>query len=135
MPEAVHQGGCHCGKVRFEATTDLAYVITCNCSICTKHGLLFTFLPAARFKLLGGEEQLQEYLFNRGNIRHTFCRDCGVETFGRGKNPDGVDMVAVNVRCLDGVDPGALPRRAFDGRHWEESVDALGRATDEESSR
>ena len=116
MTEAVHQGGCHSGKVRFEAETDLAYVITCNCSICTKHGLLLTFLPATRFKLLAGEEQLQEYLFNKGNIRHTFCRDCGVETFGHGKNPDGVDMVAVNVRCLDDIDLAALNPVPFDGK-------------------
>jgi hypothetical protein len=65
MTETVHQGGCHCGKVRFEATTDLAHVISCNCSICTKHGLLLTFLPATKFTLLDGEEQLEEYRFNK----------------------------------------------------------------------
>jgi hypothetical protein len=37
-------GGCHCGQVRFECTTDLAMVTACNCSICTKKGLHFTFV-------------------------------------------------------------------------------------------
>jgi hypothetical protein len=116
MTETVHQGGCHCGKVRFEATTDLAHVISCNCSICTKHGLLLTFLPATKFKLLDGEEQLEEYRFNKGRIRHTFCRECGVETFGRGKHPEGFDMVALNVRCLDDIDLARLNPVPFDGK-------------------
>ena len=44
-----YTGGCHCGMVRFECTTDLAMVTACNCSICTKKGLHFTFLPPASF--------------------------------------------------------------------------------------
>lgn len=35
------------------------------------------------------------------------------------------DCVDVNVRCLDGVDLGALPVRRFDGRNWEASVHTL----------
>lgn len=104
------------GKVRFEATTDLAHVISCNCSICSKRRLLLTFLPATKFKLLDGEERLEEYRFNKGRIRHKFCRECGVETFGRGKNPKGFDMVALNVRCLDGIDLARLNRVSFDGK-------------------
>ena len=30
--------------------------------------------------------------------------------------PDGTPMVAINVNCLDGVDPRALPARHVDGR-------------------
>lgn len=117
MPEArTYEGGCHCGAVRFEANTDLGRVITCNCSICAKHGLLLTFVPAQAFTLRSGQDQLSEYQFNRKMIRHTFCRVCRVETFGRGKAPDGTEMVAINARCLDGVDPAALKLTPFDGK-------------------
>jgi len=34
------EGGCHCGRVRFRITADLTSVIDCNCSICTKKGIL-----------------------------------------------------------------------------------------------
>ena len=45
MPDTrTYTGGCHCGMVRFECTTDLAMVTACNCSICTKKGLHFAFL-------------------------------------------------------------------------------------------
>ena len=41
MPEMrTYTGGCHCGRVRYETTTDLAQVYSCSCSICTKRGRL-----------------------------------------------------------------------------------------------
>ena len=64
-PSRTLTGGCHCGLVRFECTTDLAMVTACNCSICTKKGLHFTFLPPANFQLRAGEDILKEYLFNK----------------------------------------------------------------------
>jgi hypothetical protein len=46
-----HSGGCHCGDVRYEVETDLARVMTCNCSICQKRGALWSFVGAAKFNL------------------------------------------------------------------------------------
>jgi len=71
---------------------------------------------APPFTLRSGEAQLTAYAFNRKTIQHMFCRVCGVETFGRGEAPDGTEMVAINVRCLDGVDPAALKLTPFDGK-------------------
>ena len=37
MPDSRNfTGGCHCGQIRFECTSDLSMVTSCNCSICTK---------------------------------------------------------------------------------------------------
>jgi hypothetical protein len=117
MPDAkTYTGGCHCGMVRFECTTDLAMVTACNCSICTKKGLHFTFLDAARFRLDAGEDSLKEYLFNKHAIRHQICADCGVEVFARGKKPDGSEVVALNVSCIDGIELAKLTMKAIDGR-------------------
>lgn len=117
MPDQkTYAGGCHCGRVRFEATTDLAQVVACNCSICSKHGLTLTFVGAPEFSLRDGEGDLAEYQFNKHVIAHQFCRICGVESFARGKQPDGREMVAVNARCLDGVDITTLDPKPFDGR-------------------
>ena len=90
MPDSkTYTGGCHCGQVRFECTTDLAMVTACNCSICTKKGLHFTFLDPKSFQLRAGDENLKEYLFNKHAIHHQLCIDCGVDVFARGKKPDG----------------------------------------------
>jgi hypothetical protein len=115
--QPMRQGGCHCGKVRFEVATDLAKLIACNCSICSRHGLILTFVPEAQFKLLSGADDLQEYLFNKHAVHHRFCRTCGVEPFARGTPPGArTPMIAVNVRCLDGIDVAALAPTPFDGR-------------------
>ena len=112
-----YAGGCHCGKARFEVTTELGPVVECNCSICERKGLLLAFVPPEQFKLVAGEEKdLTGYQFNKKVIHHLFCPACGVESFATGTTPDGKRMYAINVRCLDGVDLASLQRRPFDGR-------------------
>jgi hypothetical protein len=117
MPEpTLRTGGCHCGKVRYEVTTDLAKVMSCNCSICSKKGHLLTFVSTDQFKLLSGDNELTDYQFNKHIIHHLFCRTCGVGSFARGRAPTGQEMVAVNARCIDGVDVAGLTITSFDGK-------------------
>jgi hypothetical protein len=111
-----YSGGCQCGKVRYEVDLEIGEVISCNCSRCGRLGSLLAFAPAERFTLLAGDDVLTDYQFNRHLIHHLFCATCGIQSFARGKRPDGAEMVAINVRCLDGVDVDALPVKKVDGR-------------------
>ena len=111
-------GGCHCCMVRFECTTDLSMVTACNCSICTKKGLHFAFLPPKSFQLRAGADSLKEYLFNKHVIRHQICVDCGVEVFANGKRRDGTDVIALNVSCIDGIELSKLTLTPIDGRSY-----------------
>jgi hypothetical protein len=113
-----YTGSCHCKAVKFEVEGDLASVIQCNCSHCAIKSLLLIFVPADKFTLLSGEESLSEYRFNKKVIAHLFCKVCGVEPFGRGQDPKGAETVAINVRCLDGVDADTLKTTPFDGKNW-----------------
>ena len=110
------KGSCHCGKVQYRVEADLGgELITCNCSICKRTGAVLAFVGQDQFKLEEGEPALSDYQFGKKIIHHLFCSTCGIRSFARGKGPDGKPMVAVNVRCLDGVDVGALRIREFDG--------------------
>jgi hypothetical protein len=40
---------------------------------------------------------------------------CGIQPYAEGKGRDGSDMVMVNVRCLEGVDPEQFEVMKFDG--------------------
>jgi len=111
-----YAGGCHCGAVRYEAAAALDRVISCNCSICQKSGSLLAFVPAADFKLASGADNLTNYQFNKKVIHHLFCKTCGIRSFARGKGPDGSEMVAINVRCLDGVELASLSPIPYDGK-------------------
>lgn len=110
------EGGCHCGAVRFTAEGDLTNVLECNCSHCSKKGFLLAFVPRSAFTQTAGEGATTEYRFNTHNIAHLFCATCGVQPFGLGKGPDGAEMAAINVRCVDGVDIGALKVSPYNGR-------------------
>ena len=118
MAETSHTGGCHCGKVRYEATVDLDGAMSCNCSRCSKLGWILAFTPAEKFRLVSGEDGLTDYLFNKHVIHHLFCSTCGMKSFARGTAPDGSAAVAVNVRCLDDVDIGALRPTPVDGKSF-----------------
>src|ERR1700749_4135128 len=110
-------GGGHCGPGGFEWNPHLAMVTACNCSICTKRGLHFVFVAPESFQLRAGEDNLREYLFNKNEIRHQSCNDCGVEVFARGSKPDGTEVVALNVSCIDGIELAKLKMTPVDGRN------------------
>lgn len=111
-----HTGGCHCQKVRFEVEVDTKQVIDCNCSMCFKKGHLMAFAPVENFKLISGEDSLNDYKFNKQVIHHLFCSNCGIASFGKGTSPDGKKVVSINVRCLDNFDLSSTKIVPFDGK-------------------
>ena len=50
-------------------------------------------------------------------IKHRFCPECGIHPFAHATDPkSGKPMAAINVRCLENVDPANLTIKHFDGR-------------------
>ncbi len=118
MSASKHEGGCHCGAVRYTVEIDpAAEGVTCNCSMCARAGTSLQFVTPAQFTLAQGEDHLTSYKFNKQAIDHLFCKTCGIKSFARGTTPKG-EMIAVNVRCLDGIDPFGLPTKQVDGRSF-----------------
>jgi hypothetical protein len=114
-------GGCHCGAVRYEADLDLSQgTVRCNCSVCSKARAWLAATDGEHFRLLKGQEHLAVYRFGSGNIQHLFCRNCGVKSFGRMQTPDGREMVAVLISCLENMSDAelaALPVAYVNGRN------------------
>ena len=116
-----YRGSCHCGAVTFEADLDLSEPsFRCNCSICRRT----RFWPAVArpddVRVLGGESELTEYLFNRRRNKHYFCRRCGVRPWGVGTDTPMGTMIGVNLGCLEGVSEEELSRIPvvrIDGMH------------------
>jgi len=112
----IYKGSCHCGRTAFEVEGELAGVMDCNCSICSRKGSLLWFVPRDKLRLLTPEANLATYTFNKHVIRHRFCPTCGIHPFGKGADPAGNRVAAINVRCLEGVELASLPVKHFDGR-------------------
>jgi len=118
MQMTTHHGGCHCGRVRFEVIAAESLVVSqCNCSVCSKSGYLGLIVPASRFRLLSGAEELTTYTFNTGIAKHLFCRHCGIKSFYVPRShPQGYN---VNARCLDPRSLKDMTIKPFNGREWE----------------
>jgi hypothetical protein len=119
------EGGCHCGRVRFRVASAELIALDCNCSVCTKKGLLHLIVPPEQLSVLQGEDALTTYRFNTGIAAHTFCRVCGVQPFYRPRSHPG--WYDVNVRCLDDGAAARFEVRPFDGQHWEANVEKIRR--------
>ncbi|TLM73627.1 GFA family protein [Microbulbifer harenosus] len=110
-----HKGSCHCGKIRFEVNGDFDSVMECNCSHCSRKGYLLWFLPKTELSLQVEEDSLATYTFNTHNIKHQFCANCGCAPFGFGEH-GGMEVAAINVRCLEDIDLGSIKKESIDGR-------------------
>jgi hypothetical protein len=118
--------------VRFRIRVDLeqSTVGECNCSICTKKGILHISVTPGQLELLSGHDDLATYRFNTGIAQHNFRRYCGmIHAFYVPRSDP--ENFSVNARCLDDFDPDQMrPRRFFDERNWE---DAFAGRTEEAS--
>lgn len=110
---ARYAGACHCGEIRFEVETEPVEMTTCDCSLCARRNAVMIKVPQEALRLLAGKDHLATYVWNTGVARHHFCSRCGIYVFHRKRAAP--DSFGVNVFCLDGFDPAALPVRATDG--------------------
>ena len=120
----VHRGGCHCGRVRFELDAPARPdVLDCNCSICRMTGFLHLIVPASRFRLLSGADELVEYTFNTGAAKHRFCGHCGIKSFYVPRShPEGFSE---NARCLHGGTRATMNIIPFDDRNRTAAMAAI----------
>ena len=120
-----YHGSCHCGAVKFEADLDLTQnTYRCNCSICRRTRFWPAVAKEGGFRLLAGEAELTQYLFNTKKNQHYFCRRCGVRAFGVGTETPIGKMYGVNLGCLSDVTEEELSRLPIvyvDGRNDRQS--------------
>lgn len=111
-----YKGSCHCGNIQFEVEGEFDGAMACNCSICARKGSLLWFVRRDKLCLLTSGDDIGTYTFNRHAIKHRFCRTCEIHPYGEGVDPKGNAMVAINIRCLEGVDLASVPVQEIDGR-------------------
>ena len=127
-----HNGGCHCGRVRFEVKAPRFLEISeCNCSICKKSGILHYVVRQEHFNLIKGEEVLTKYTFGTGIAEHPFCSICGIKSFYRPRAyPAGI---SINANCIDPDQiHGMKVVRQFDGQNWEEAMEKRNEGWEQE---
>ena len=120
-----YKGSCSCSKVTFEVETKLKRISKCNCSICTKKGIIHHVVDQNKFILISGKDNLSLYQFGTMRAKHYFCKYCGIHLFNNPRTYP--EKVSVNVNCLNDFDlEKEMPKVVkFDGRNWEEAFQSL----------
>ena len=105
-------GGCHCGKLSFEAEIDPDKVGLCHCSDCqVLSGTAFTtYVPVAKDAFrLRGEPKVYVKTAESGNRRaQAFCPDCGTRLYASAeKDPQVFNLRLGTVRQRAQLQPRA----------------------------
>lgn len=102
-----HEGGCHCGAIRYEVSGEPQHVALCHCGDCRKSAgapmVAWAAFAEAELTVTKGEPKT----FNSsGTAFRSFCANCGSGLFYRNEQflPGIVDIQSAT---LD--DPDALP--------------------------
>jgi len=107
-------GGCHCGRVRYEAEIDPEAVSICHCTDCQSlTGAAFRVTAstaAGNVRLTAGAPKLYVKTADNGRKRlQYFCGDCGSPLFTTGEGEDaaewGIRWGSIRQRA------GLVPRR------------------------
>ncbi len=100
-------GGCHCGKITYEAEIDLNNVVICHCTDCQSlSGSAFRTVAMSEndaFKFLAGDPNIYVKTGDSGNKREqAFCSDCGSPIYsssvGNGPKKYGIRLGTVDQR-------------------------------------
>lgn len=73
------KGSCHCGATRFEVTAPPTELTRCNCTFCSKRGVLWAYYAAEQVKFTH-REQAGTYDRN-APVAHHHCQVCGCGTW------------------------------------------------------
>ena len=113
-----HQGGCHCGAVRFSYEGEaITKGLRCNCSICRRKGAVMSseIIAPEQITIEADESVLGLYQFDTKIAKHYFCKQCGIYTFHETVRKPG--HYRVNLGCIDDIDIFDMDVDLFDGKH------------------
>jgi hypothetical protein len=109
-------GGCHCGRIRYEAEVDPATVVVCHCTDCqTFSGSAFRTVVLTKpdtFALLSDAPKVYVKTAESGNRRQqTFCPTCGTPIYSAPVTGD-TKVVVLRVGAIRQRDQ-LLPREQY----------------------
>jgi hypothetical protein len=123
----MHEGQCHCGAIRYQATGEPMHHALCHCSDCRRHAgapmVGWAMFKADQVKVSAGEAKV--YASSEHGRRH-FCEACGTGLF---YTNDSILPGIIDVQSGTLDDPEALPAQVqiqtADRIAWMKTIDAL----------
>jgi hypothetical protein len=101
-----HQGGCFCGAVRYEISTDPKSLVHCHCADCRRTSgapsLAWVIIPAEGFSWLSGEPKS---FASSPPVTRTFCGICGTTLTYFYEKSSNIDVTTASLDDPDSFAP------------------------------
>lgn len=112
------EASCHCGAVKFVLAVAPDWVTDCNCSICRRYGVLWSYYRLNQVRFEPSPPRTDTYSWGRRGIVFHRCADCGCVTHWSSVDPNR-DRMGVNARLLDPAVWKAAQVEYLDGAAWD----------------
>jgi len=123
-----HEGGCHCGALRYRIMAKPTESGYCHCKICqrtTSAPVLAWFaMPTQAFQLIVGEPKIYK---SSARGERLFCGTCGTQLLYR--DSEGPKEVYINTASLDDPEIARPEKHIFTASRisWFDTADDLPR--------
>ena len=117
-----YKGSCHCGNVQFEVFKKPDWLISCNCSLCTRLGNLWAHADSTEVKFDCTPESTNAYIWGNKSIAIHTCKKCGCTTHWTSLTND-ITNVGLNFRMCTEHDISVFTVRNLDGADTWEFID------------
>jgi hypothetical protein len=110
---------CHCGATEFAVSEAPESVTSCNCTFCSKRGVLWAYYKPEQLDIRSRREEATYGDYNK----HHHCQTCGCGTYSETFDWDVETRqakgkkIGVNARLFEDFDLDSLPVEKLDGRH------------------
>ncbi len=74
------EASCHCGAIRIRFANAPTEVVECNCSLCRKYGVLWTYCSASDLTISPESPATDTYAWNGRHVDFHRCATCGCVT-------------------------------------------------------
>ena len=90
-------GTCHCGAVSVTLPAAPTSITHCNCGLCRRYGVLWTYCQIAEVTVTGDTDT---YAWNGENVAFHRCKGCGCVTHWSPRKSSRTSM-GINARLFD----------------------------------
>ncbi|HTW12520.1 MAG TPA: GFA family protein [Solirubrobacteraceae bacterium] len=117
------QGGCLCGRVRFEISERPAEAGYCHCTRCQHRtgtaSSASAWVRTDSFRFLSGAELVKGWRHPDGGAEKRFCSNCGAHLFAQ--NPDTPGEMSIRMAAFDRAPDVPMSYRQFvtNAASWE----------------
>lgn len=123
----MHQGGCHCGSVRYAISGEVAHHALCHCEDCRRcAGATPVAWIAFRSEGLELEGERPAIYESSPGVERHFCAKCGTGLFYFNETmlPGLVDIQTVTLDDAGSLSPQGHVMM-IDALPWEDGIDSL----------